>query len=602
MCASSVSAVVRVNNVAGFFALGEAGHCFYGGGGAIWNRSGTVTLTNSTVSGNSSPHGGGIASGGTLTLTNSTVSGNSVGGGVYGFPGGGGILNQGTLTLTNSTISGNSVSAFYFSDGGGIDNRGTVTLTNSTVSGNSASGAYSYGGGIDNRGTVTLTNSTVSGNSVSSASVCCGYGGGIRNLGGTVTLTNSTVSGNSATAYNTGGYGGGIRSDGGTVTLTNSTLSRNTASRGGGGIYTLFLALHLDNTLIAGNTASTSGPDVNGSVDTTSGFNLIGDGTGMSGITNGVNGNQVGTSASPINPLLAPLGSYGGPTQTMALLPGSPALDAGSNALRGGATTDQRGYARIVNRTVDIGAFESRGFTVSIASGNHQSTLINTAFAARLRVTVSSPRGEPVAGGVVKFTVPSSGAGAVLSPSMATLDANGHGGVKATANAVAGSYTVAASAGGANAPAHFSLTNNPGAAAPFSLSAPAIEEAGTAFTLTVRALDAFGNAATPYLGTVHLTSTDPLAVLPGNHKFVAPDKGVDTFTVTLNTVDNEVVQVNDTVTHTIHGRKTFTVNAGTPIAFLAPNGVGAGNFAPSLLDVYFAEDHRELGRVFIGGG
>jgi hypothetical protein len=556
------------------------------GGGGILNL-GTLTLTNSTVSGNSAassapPHlaysyGGGILNLGTLTLTNSTVSGNSVSG-YSGF--GGGIFNYaGTTTLTNSNVSGNSAglcggignlygmlmltsstvsdnvtgrpyNAYTFYDyGGGILNVGTLTLTDSTVSGNSISGPKGIGAGILNFGPMTLTNSTVSGNSVSGS---YGYGGGIWNAYG-MTLTNCTVSGNDSSFR-----GGGIFNYGGPITLTNCTVSGNSAVSGGG-IYNP-RSTQLDNTLIARNTSTGSAPDVRGSVNATSGFNLIGDGTGMTGISNGLNGNQVGTSANPIDPLLAPLGNYGGPTQTLALLPGSPALDASSNALRGGATTDQRGYARIVNRTVDIGAFESRGFTVTVASGNHQSTVVNTAFAARLRVTVSSPRGEPVAGGVVKFTAPSSGASAVLAPTMATLDASGHAGVKATANAVAGSYTVAASPGGANAPAHFSLTNTPGAA-----------------------------------------SIDPRAFLPGNHKFVPAEKGVDTFTVSLNTTGSESITVNDTVSHTIRGKKAFTVREGTAIDSLAPNTFGAMGLAPSSLDAYFADDQRELRGVFIGG-
>ena len=171
----------------------------------------TVTLDGLTVSGGNgtgavnSGHGCGIYNGGgVLTLTNSTVSGNSGGGG----SGGGGILNFGTLTLTNSTVSGNS--AFF---GGGIGAQGFLTLTNSTVSGNSAFN----GGGIRIAGSLTLANSTVSGNSATAPG---SLGGGIWLEFGGGTLTNCTVSGNSAFS------GGGIRNQG-SLTLNNTIVAGN---------------------------------------------------------------------------------------------------------------------------------------------------------------------------------------------------------------------------------------------------------------------------------------------------------------------------------------------------------------------------------------
>ena len=122
---------------------------------------------------------------------NVTISGLTIANGNISESRGGGILNSGTVTITNSTISGNSNSGGG-GNGGGIlnSNGGTVTITNSTISGNSASD----GGGIsnDNGGTVTITNSTISGNSSNRR------GGGIFNGGGTVNITNSTISGNSA--------------------------------------------------------------------------------------------------------------------------------------------------------------------------------------------------------------------------------------------------------------------------------------------------------------------------------------------------------------------------------------------------------------------
>jgi len=281
---------------------GNSGSSF--GGGGIFNNGGTVNLTNSTVSGNSANggSGGGILNlGGTVNLTSSTVSGNSA-------SNGGGILNSGTVNLTNSTVSGNSTS----NGGGGIFNSiGTVNLTNSTVSGNSATNS---GGGIFNNGgnsILTLTNSTVSGNSANNS------GGGITN-GGTVTLTNSTASGNSA------GSGGGIANFGGTLNSRNSIIANST---GGDCLINNTVTTNFQNSLVE---------------------------DGSCGVTNGAGGNLTG------DPNLGPLQNNGGATLTHALLAGSIAIDAGSNALANGLTTDQRGagFPRIFGASVDIGAFE----------------------------------------------------------------------------------------------------------------------------------------------------------------------------------------------------------------------------------------------------
>ena len=133
---------------------------------------------------------------------------------------GGGIVNNSsaTLTIINSTLSGNSAQNSGGSgggSGGGIYNLGTLTITNSTFSGNSASSGS--GGGIYNdRATLTITNSTFSGNSAS------GSGGGIYTFQGTLTLTNNTFSGNSAVII-----GGGIYNDGGTLNYTNTIIANS---------------------------------------------------------------------------------------------------------------------------------------------------------------------------------------------------------------------------------------------------------------------------------------------------------------------------------------------------------------------------------------
>ena len=110
----------------------------------------------------------------------------------------------------------------------------------------------------------------------------------------------------------------------------------------------------LENTIVATNTAATA-PDLSGVVSGNN--NLIGISSGLSGITNDDAGhNLVGTSSSPLNPLLAPAGNYGGPVPTMALLAGSPAIAAG--AATNSITTDERGSTRPA--TPDIGAFQTQ--------------------------------------------------------------------------------------------------------------------------------------------------------------------------------------------------------------------------------------------------
>ena len=302
-------------------------------GGGIYNRSGVITVTNSTVSGNSSNrHGGGVWSRSrSITITDSTVSGNSArlsAAGVYSHD----------VTVTNSTVSGNSAGDI----GGGLYATGSLTITNSTVSGNSAT---NKGGGSYHRNHATITNSTISGNSSNRG------GGMYARGGGDVTLINSTVSGNSANDR-----GGGIfmrNRNGGNLILSNATIAFNTANTAGGGIFVNTTTNNsISNSLIANNVdMSGSAPNISGDLSNSTITNsLIQDTTGITaGVpTNGVDGNIIGQ-----DPLLAPLADNGGPTQTHALLAGSPAID-GSGV--GATPNDQRGIAAMGTR--DIGAFE----------------------------------------------------------------------------------------------------------------------------------------------------------------------------------------------------------------------------------------------------
>ncbi len=310
----------------------------------LTQANGPLTLMKSvTIVGPTS--GTGVVVDGGCTFTTSCQSG--TGTGVFH------VNPSVTAKISNLTIQhGNAPagSCGGVTCGGGIFNFGALTVTNSTLFQNSAT----LGGGIENQtgGVLTVTNSTLSANAAT------GSGGGIDNSSGTVTVTNSTLSGNSASSF-----GGGINNPSGTVMVTNSTLSANAATGSGGGIETSSAPVTLRNTLVAANTGSN--PDVHGFVASTSTYNLIGNGSGMFGISNNdANGNQVGTSGSPILPLLGALADNGGPTQTMELMASSPAIDAGDDAtcaLTGAGqvnSLDQRGIFRFVGAHCDIGAYE----------------------------------------------------------------------------------------------------------------------------------------------------------------------------------------------------------------------------------------------------
>ncbi len=310
----------------------------------------TVTISGLTFK-DSKTSTGFVNNNGTLTLSNSIVSGNTA-------TGGGGINNEGTLTLSNSTVSDNTATKYA---GGGIFNNGTLTLSNSTVSDNTAT-KYA-GGGIFNNGTLTLSNSTVSDNTAFST------GGGIYNNGGMLTLNNSTVSDNTATEY----AGGGIAileytSDGQhppLVMLLYCTVYGNTANVGGG-IWAGNLKqgnVTMGASIVAGNNAHT-GPDIVGPL-TTLGYNLVGDRSGATFLGSPKQQStdvlRIPLTKLGINPLLRDNGGLARPhTQTHALLPGSPAIglippDA---CMMFGVFNDQRGVRRPQGRGCDSGAYE----------------------------------------------------------------------------------------------------------------------------------------------------------------------------------------------------------------------------------------------------
>jgi hypothetical protein len=304
-----------------------------------------LTITNGLpVDGNG---GGGILNHGGIILSNSRIVGNRAGN-EWGDIGGG-ISNgpRATLIVTGSTINDNVATG----GGGGISgiNGATVTVTASTIDGN---WGLCQGGGIHlSNGQLTVINSTVSGNSSGGIGGICeqGRGGGIWLYGvGTLTVTNSTISGNEVT-----GDGGGILLGGGAATVTNSTISDNSA-REGGGIVLLNSATTtiLDTVLKAGELGGTIFN--NGGTVISLGYNLASDDAGA--VLTGP-GDQINT-----DPVLGPLQNNGGPTFTHALLPASPAIDAGDPKFTPPPYYDQRGsdFWRVRNSRIDKGSFEAQ--------------------------------------------------------------------------------------------------------------------------------------------------------------------------------------------------------------------------------------------------
>ena len=367
------------NNIAGNGATGFSGGSGGFGGGLHFSGS-TLTMTNVDVNGNrtgdagtttSAGLGGNGGEGGGMyitvtnkaTLTGVNVNDNLAGNGDDGGDGGGMVFVSGQMTITDCNIKNNSsgLGGTKFGSQGGIGGGfltfGQVTMSGCTISGNSTKATARNdgsdggpGAGIFTSNVMSITNSTISGNTASPQG---GRGGGIVNGANGLILTNVTITNNAGTTTTPFHSGQGLAN---TNPNTNAAIVRNT--------------------IIAGNGPS-GFPDVTG-IFASQGHNLIGKasasgGNGGSadqtGFIDGVNGDKVGTIASPLDPVLGVLGDNGGPTATHKPLAGSPALDAGDNALAKDAsdntlTRDQRGAGRFANSagpgtgTVDIGAFE----------------------------------------------------------------------------------------------------------------------------------------------------------------------------------------------------------------------------------------------------
>lgn len=256
--------------------------------------------------------------------------------------GGGGVGNEGVLTIRNCVIENNTADSLA----GGVDSFGVLTIEDSTIRDNvSTSGA---GGGIADNGLMTVRNTLVSGNTAGMD------GGGIAGFYNDATLVNVTIVGNTSA-----GCGGGLSCGmyGGNpcnFQISHSTISGNAANGSGGGGGICYQAGNLEsrNNIIAQNTAGAGGPDAAGAF-TSNGFNLIGNASGTTTFSNS-------TDIIGVNPKLDPLADHGGPTATVSVRTGSPAIDAGTCTDNDGepVNVDQRGMPRPGGTACDIGAFE----------------------------------------------------------------------------------------------------------------------------------------------------------------------------------------------------------------------------------------------------
>ena len=442
-------------------------------GGGIQQTAGPMTLTDLTFTGNtaaassSQGAGGAVYSGGPLTVSNTTLTANSVSSSAN-LATGGAIQSGGGLNISNSRLLGNFIGNNSFIAYGGVifsDSQTARSITNTTISDNYTLAAVALGGPIMlfGPGSTSITGCTLSGNYAESTSIDPRFsgaptrGGVIYNAGSSdLQISNSTLSGNRATSAGSSAQGGAIyNAANANLKVNNSTIVGNLVrglnnteegigiESAGGGIYneppqgeTAGGTATLRHAIVAGNSATNFGPDLAHQF-VSQGFNLIGNGDGSSGIVHGTNGDQVGTTASPIDPRLAPLGDYGGPTLTHALLPDSPARNAGDPAfpvtdLDPAISTDQRGLPRVRNGRIDIGAYEAPPPAVITApeSGtrtNGTPTISGTA--------------EPGFNVVVRITD-----GTTVFTVTTTADANGNWSVNSSALPT-GNYSVVAGAG-----------------------------------------------------------------------------------------------------------------------------------------------------------
>jgi large repetitive protein len=515
----------------------------------LLNPSGSLAIpANTTITGATSGSGAGL-----INLV--TVSGGGQAGGYPVFQVSGGVTAIANLTITNG---------YSIASGGGIaQSGGTLTISYSTISGNSVSyvglSPQLCGGGISNTGgTLTIDSSTISGNSLTSTpggSVIGGVlgGGGVCTMGGTLTVVRSTIAGNtvnaSSTLLNLNAQGGGIFVSNGLLTMQDSTISNNSVSvngnpavASGGGVEVSGSAV-LTGTIVAANTAII-GADIHGSY------------------TDG--GGNVTSATSPLAITLSSLDNYGGPTQTMIPLPGSPAICATSPSSATG--TDQRGDSRTTNYAGtscrDAGAVETN-YTLSFSTQPPATVNVATNFSAGVTLYES--------GGL--FAASSASLPLTLNATAGTLTNGGSSTVSAaTSNGVAAYSTLQVSQSGTNDTLTSSLPLTvTGAATPIAASSTSSAFAVNTLSTTVAAANASATySASAQTVTLDATVTSSGATVnAGTVTFTLLSSGVPVGAVTSGTVTNGAASAGYTMpAGTATGQYTIQVvyNSGGAFA------------------------------------
>jgi hypothetical protein len=483
-----------------------------------------------------------------------------------------------------------------------------VTIRYGAVAGENGGGVWHAGGNLTLAGMAVLSNTATISNTVG------GLGGGVYTSGGTLTVENSLFSANQAA------NGGGLDLSAGAADVRSTTFSGNSATNNGGGVLNEGASLTLTNATFSGNSAASGGGLNHASGASTVRNSIIANSTGancLGSITDGGNNLQFSDSTcggfTTTDPKLSPLADNNGQPQTHALLSGSPAISGATSAANPAfcPTTDQRGLARrTTSGYCDIGAYEVQPGAVTKLAGSGQSATITQAFTTDLKVEVRDIYGALMPGATVTFTAPAAGPSATFSANPLTALADGTATMPTTtANGLAGSYVVTATAGSIYT--QFNLTNNKGSTTTtLGTRTPSPSVVGQPVTVNFSVTSPYGTPTgnvTVSDGSVNCSAT----VATGNCALTFTTAGSKNLTVTYagdsnfsgsNTTVNSAHTVNKANTATALVASLSTSVFGQSVTFTATVSVsapGAGNPTGS---VAFKDGAATLGTVTLSGG